>query len=90
MLQDGKWGSDLEALAAAEIHQVPVLIWSTRFKAHGFLMNHSVHTANKGTTHLLLSGNHYDALIPHCKLSNCRETDSLANSNITNKQQKAH
>jgi hypothetical protein len=37
MLQDGKWGSDREALAAAEIHQVPVLIWSTRSKAHGFL-----------------------------------------------------
>jgi hypothetical protein len=80
MLQDGEWGSDLEALAAAEIYQVPVLIWSTCSKAHGFLMKHSVHTSNKGTIHLLHSGNHYDALIPHCKLSNRRQTDSLANS----------
>jgi hypothetical protein len=43
-------------------------------------MNHSVHTANKGTIHLLHSGNHYDALIPQCKLSHRRQTDSLANS----------
>jgi hypothetical protein len=80
MLQNGKWGSDLEALATAEIYQVPVLIWSTRSKAHGFLLNHGVHTTNKGAIHLLHSGNHYDALIPDCRLSNCRQTNSLANS----------
>jgi hypothetical protein len=78
MLRNGKWGSDLEALAAAEIYQVPVLIWSNRSKAHGFLMNHGVHTSNKGAIHVLHSGNHYDALIPHCKVSNCHQINRLA------------
>lgn len=52
----GEWGSDLEALAAAEIYiKSPcaylVLIWSNGSKAHGFLMNHGVHTTNKGAIH---------------------------------------
>jgi hypothetical protein len=85
MLQYGNWGSDLEALAAAELYQVPVFNLSNRSKAHGFLMNHGVHTAN-----ILHLGNHYDALLPLCRLFNCRQPTLWQTLLVSSKQREAH
>jgi hypothetical protein len=78
LLEGTAWGSDLEALAAAEIHKRSVLIWSQSTRQNGFLMNHNEGTATTGAVHILHSGNHFDALIPEAPEANCIKTKALA------------
>jgi hypothetical protein len=72
------WGSDVEALAAAEIYQVPILVWSLQTRKHGFLMNYTSETSSKGAIHILHSRIHYDALLTRAKNENIRQTAILA------------
>jgi hypothetical protein len=57
------WGSDLEAYAAAVLHDCPLLIKSATTQLHGFRLNFSQHTGRSGALHLLHSGTLYDALL---------------------------
>jgi hypothetical protein len=78
LLEGTAWGSDLEPLAAAEIHKQPVLIWSQFTRQHGFLTNHHEGTATTGAVDILHSENHYAALIPDATEANCIKTKALA------------
>jgi hypothetical protein len=71
MSQNGKWGSELEALICAQIINRPVTIWSaingTRLSLLNFSPNNRV--SADAMIHLAYSGTHYNALI-NCDHSN--------------------
>lgn len=62
----GHWGSDLEALACAQVFNIKVVIWSLQTCLPGEVLNETATTQQSLLIHLLHSGNHYEGLQPLC------------------------
>jgi hypothetical protein len=77
MLQSGNWGSDLEALAIAQLMQRPALIWTLATGGHGEHLNYSPMTKTRSAIQILHAGNHYEALLINDEL-NVQQLSRLA------------